>query len=160
MDPRESALTTDFRDFITLLNAHSVRYLLIGGYAVVAYGSNRNTEDIDFWFDPEPGNTERLARVTQEFGIYPFTALELQEENQVFQFGFQPSRIDLLNKPHPDLSFGAAWERRVVGTDGAGLTFGIISLTDLRTLKRYANRSKDRLDLEILDKLERRSQKD
>ena len=44
-----SALTTDFREFLRLLNANRVDYLLVGGYAVGVHGYPRATVDLDIW---------------------------------------------------------------------------------------------------------------
>lgn len=41
-------LNQDFREFIQLLNAHKVEYLVVGGYAVGCHGRPRYTGDIDF----------------------------------------------------------------------------------------------------------------
>lgn len=38
------------------LNAAGARYLLIGGFAVIAHGASRTTKDIDFLVDPDPAN--------------------------------------------------------------------------------------------------------
>ena len=40
-------LSPDFKDFIRLLNARGVRYLVVGGYAVALHGHPRYTKDID-----------------------------------------------------------------------------------------------------------------
>ncbi len=40
-------LHPDFKDFLKLLNAHEVKYLLVGGYAVGFYGYPRATADMD-----------------------------------------------------------------------------------------------------------------
>ena len=37
-------LQDDFKEFLKLLNANEVKYLLIGGYAVSYYGYVRTTE--------------------------------------------------------------------------------------------------------------------
>lgn len=42
-------LPPDFKEFLKLLAAHKVRYLLIGGYAVNAFGYVRNTIEMDVW---------------------------------------------------------------------------------------------------------------
>jgi hypothetical protein len=52
-----------FDDLIRLarsLNAHAVRYVLIGGFAVIAHGGARTTKDIDLLLDPDPANMERV----------------------------------------------------------------------------------------------------
>jgi 2-hydroxy-3-keto-5-methylthiopentenyl-1-phosphate phosphatase len=39
-------LNPDFREFIALLNAHEVRYLVVGGYAVGMHGHPRYINDL------------------------------------------------------------------------------------------------------------------
>lgn len=40
-------LNQDFKEFLSLLNAHKVRYLIIGGFAVAFHGHPRYTKDLD-----------------------------------------------------------------------------------------------------------------
>jgi hypothetical protein len=47
------------------LNANHVRYVLIGGFAVIAHGGARTTKDIDLLIDPEPGNVARVRSALQ-----------------------------------------------------------------------------------------------
>ncbi len=42
-------LTDDFKEFLRLLNANRVDYLLVGGYAVGLHGYPRATVDLDVW---------------------------------------------------------------------------------------------------------------
>lgn len=42
------------------LNEHGARYLLIGGFAVIAHGAGRTTKDIDFLVDPSSENVSRV----------------------------------------------------------------------------------------------------
>lgn len=44
-------LNPDFKEFIQLLNANQVDYLIIGGYAVAIHGHPRYTKDIDIWVE-------------------------------------------------------------------------------------------------------------
>lgn len=48
------------------LNEHAVRYVLIGGFAVIAHGAARTTKDIDLLIDAAP---ENIARVRAALGI-------------------------------------------------------------------------------------------
>ncbi len=45
-------LTPDFKEFAALLNSNKVEYLVVGGYALAAYGHPRYTGDLDFWIGP------------------------------------------------------------------------------------------------------------
>lgn len=48
------------------LNAAHARYLLVGGFAVIAHGATRFTKDIDLLVDDDPDN---IARVKQGLSI-------------------------------------------------------------------------------------------
>ena len=48
------------------LNEAGARYLLIGGFAVIAHGAGRFTKDIDLLVDDSPGN---VARVKQGLAV-------------------------------------------------------------------------------------------
>jgi hypothetical protein len=54
-------LPSDFKEFLRLLDAHRVEYLLIGGYAVNYHGYPRATTDMDIWIAVDPADLERLA---------------------------------------------------------------------------------------------------
>ena len=46
----------DFKEFLKLLVTHEARFLLIGGYAVNAFGYVRNTVDLDVWIASDEGS--------------------------------------------------------------------------------------------------------
>jgi len=54
-------LPRDFKEFLRLLNAHAVEYLLIGGYAVNYHGYPRATADMDIWIAVHPTNANRVV---------------------------------------------------------------------------------------------------
>lgn len=56
-------LTSDFKEFIELLNAHEVKYLIVGGYAVAYHGHPRYTKDLDVWIMPDPSNANQLTGI-------------------------------------------------------------------------------------------------
>ena len=62
-------LLPDFKELLKLLNAHQVKYLLIGGYAVGYHGYPRATADMDIWVAIDPQNAEKLGAVLVEFGF-------------------------------------------------------------------------------------------
>lgn len=53
--------------FIRLLHKHAVRYLMVGGEAVIFHGHSRLTGDVDFFFDAEGDNTSRFFKAFDEF---------------------------------------------------------------------------------------------
>jgi len=62
-------LPQDFREFLKLLNANSVEYLLIGGYAVNLHGYVRTTNDLDIWVNVTLENAGRIEKAVREFGF-------------------------------------------------------------------------------------------
>ena len=56
-------LNENFVDFIKLLNEYNVKYVLIGGWAVVIHGYTRNTGDMDFFVDTSEENAEKIISV-------------------------------------------------------------------------------------------------
>ncbi len=55
-------LNQDFKEFIRSLNNNSVRYLVIGGYAVAVHGYPRYTKDIDIWVELSPKTPKESLR--------------------------------------------------------------------------------------------------
>jgi len=65
------SLADDFKEFLKSLNSNSVEYLLIGGYAVGAYGHIRATKDLDIWVNVArkmPLNRSHTLRVRLRIG--------------------------------------------------------------------------------------------
>ncbi len=49
-------MNSDFKDLLRLFGAHSVRYLVVGGYAVSHHAQPRFTKDLDLWIEPDCAN--------------------------------------------------------------------------------------------------------
>ncbi|MDR1813319.1 MAG: nucleotidyltransferase [Tannerella sp.] len=92
------ALNKDFKEFIGLLNAHEVQYLVVGGYAVALYGHPRYTKDIDIWVSSDRQNAQNLIAALTEFGFsFPnLNADDFTTPDAIIQLGYPPNRIDLL----------------------------------------------------------------
>ncbi len=56
-------------DFLKKLSEHKVEYLLVGGFAVNAYGFARNTGDLDLWVNDTPENRKALGQACAAAGI-------------------------------------------------------------------------------------------
>ena len=88
----------DFSEFLKLLNAHRVEYLLIGGFAVALHGYPRATADMDVWVARDRSNAERLVSCLREFGFdTPNLTPELFDDpNRIVRMGVAPLRIEIL----------------------------------------------------------------
>jgi WD40 repeat protein len=60
-------MNSDFRDLLKLFNAHRVRYLVVGGYAVMKYTEPRYTKDLDIWVEASPKNARAVFRALRRF---------------------------------------------------------------------------------------------
>ncbi len=58
----------DFKDLLSAFNAHSVRYLIVGGYAYARYAEPRTTKDLDLFIRPDPGNALAAYNALAQFG--------------------------------------------------------------------------------------------
>lgn len=62
-------LDQDFKEFIQSLNDNSVRYLVIGGYAVAAHGHPRHTKDLGVWIASSRENAMRMILALEHSGF-------------------------------------------------------------------------------------------
>ena len=144
-------LNQDFKEFIQSLNENSVRYLVIGGYAVALHGHPRYTKDLDVWIESNPENAARIVKALEQFG---FASLGLKTEDfvvpdQVIQLGFPPDRIDILTSAE-GIDFASCYASRVqVTIEGTAVNF--IDVENLKKNKRAAGRLQDLADLESLE---------
>ncbi len=149
-------LTPDFKEFAALLNSNKVEYLVVGGYALAAYGHPRYTGDLDFWIGTDALNADRVLAALDQFGFGSLgvSKADLTTTNNVIQMGYAPARIDLLTSID-GVDFADCYQRRlIVVLDGVEL--GFISLDDFKTNKRAVGRHKDLADLEALEGLRKR----
>ena len=102
------------KEFIALLNSHSVEYLIVGGHAVAFHGHPRFTGDIDFFIRMTPSNAQRLLAVLNDFGFgsVGITVRDLLEPKRILQLGQPPNRIDILTSIS-GVDFDSAWASRV-----------------------------------------------
>lgn len=146
----DPALPPDFSEFLRLLNAHRVSYLIVGGYAVGFHGHPRATADIDIWIPMREDTAQQLVTVLRAFGFdVPQLSADLfLRPDQVIRLGVPPLRIELLTTI-AGVEFDACYARAVQGTLG-DVEVCIIALDDLKANKRSAGRHQDLADLDHL----------
>jgi len=140
-----------------------LRYVLVGGFAVNAYGVIRATKDMDICPDPERANLRRLAGVLRELdavqmGMEEFDAAELPfDPTSVddlarggnFRLATRLGNLDVmqwLSGIPEDLAYPTLAGDSIVA-ELAGLFVPVCSLRQLRAMKRAAGRPQDLQDL-------------
>jgi hypothetical protein len=142
----------DFKELLSLLERYKVRYLVVGGYAVMKYTEPRFTKDLDLWISTDEENAKAVFAALKEFGapLKGLTHRDFAEEGYFYKMGNPPLRVDIMMSI-PGMTFDEAWSRREkVDLEGAQLPF--ISRTDLIKAKVASGRPQDLLDVKKLQK--------
>lgn len=155
----------DTQDLIRRLSDHKVRYLIVGGMAVIYHGYARLTGDVDFLIEPTKANAFRAYRALLEFwgGSIPFVhgPADLLAKGAIIQFGTRPNRIDFMSSI-TGVTFKEAWAGRIrekIQTRDGEYPLPIIGIAALEKNKRALGRHKDLDDLLYIKPLIGRSKK-
>ena len=149
-------MTDQINNIFSIFFKFKVKYIVIGGFAVNLYGYTRNTGDLDIYIDDSIQNRKNLREAFIEIGIGDFEALETMQ----FVAGWTEfnldygMRLDLMtnikgleDKPFDELLNVAT----IVFLNEIPVYF--IDFKNLIISKKAANRLKDILDIEELNKL-------
>lgn len=150
-------LNQRFIEILEALLRNEVDFLLIGGYAVNYHGYGRPTGDLDIWLRPDNVTKNKLLKV--------FTDLKFKNEDieSIGKFNFEeavfffhgkaPLRIDFLTRVNQVL-FDDAWKKRNI-LHLHDLHIPVVDYYDLIKTKISTGRTKDKLDIEELQKINR-----
>lgn len=148
----------DIKQLLRSLLGHKVKFLVIGGWALPAYGRTRFTKDVDIFFEPTKVNAKRLVSALAEIGYDGIrdVPLEIVRRKKILMREYV-----LQADSHPSVkgaSFKEAW-RNKVETNIEGVKAFVPSLDNLIDMKKAAGRPIDLLDLEYLHELKGRREK-
>jgi hypothetical protein len=145
----------DFKELLSTLNAHKIKYLIVGGYAVGFHAQPRATKDLDILIRPDLQNAEAVHNALAEFGapLQGVTPHDLLDRDGFFRMGHAPVMIEILPWIK-GIEFDDAWKRRVesVIDPETGLTAFMMSREDLVTAKLAAGRPQDLADVDAIRK--------
>ncbi|RLD32260.1 MAG: hypothetical protein DRI73_07335 [Bacteroidetes bacterium] len=153
-------LNKDYKDILQSFTDESVKFLLVGAYALAAHGYPRATMDIDLWVKPSPDNATAVIQALRKFGapLHEVSLADLQNDDTIFQIGVAPRRIDIITGVS-GLKFNKAFSQSLV-IDIEGLVIHYLSLEDLILNKKASGRTKDLADVEALEALKRESKEE
>ncbi|SPE37433.1 hypothetical protein SBA3_2640011 [Candidatus Sulfopaludibacter sp. SbA3] len=106
----------DYKDLLSAFHAHGVRYLIVGGYAVIFHAQPRFTNYIEVFIKADPANARAVDAALSEFRapLQNIRPEEFAQRSSFFRFGRDPRGIDIL-ADLPGVDFDTAWERRQEG---------------------------------------------
>ena len=142
----------DYEEFLELLSANGVKFLIIGAHAVAFYARPRATKDIDILHEPTKESAVGILKAIRAFlGGYDLGLAidDLCNPDLIVQLGVAPVRIDLMCSISGIGSFEDTWSKRTIGKYGE-TDVSYISLDDLIRNKEKANREQDKADLKYL----------
>jgi hypothetical protein len=143
-------MNSDYLELLQCFADFKVRYLIVGGYAVIHYAEPRYTKDLDIWIEASDLNGKRVLKALTQFGapVANLTVSDLAKPGLLYVFGIPPLRVDVLNRLK-GANFAAAWETRKRFTiSGVGCWY--VDKKTLIKLKRAAGLPQDKADLERL----------
>jgi len=156
---------TEFRpqEILRVLDAHGVRYVLIGGLAAVLHGASHVTTDVDVVPEDARANLDRLSRALQELDARIRTTGEpdgipfdhsVESLSRVRVWNLQTSQGDLDITFQPSGTRGYEDLRKdVVTMEVRGIEVPVASLADVVRSKEAAGRARDRAALPALREL-------
>ena len=147
--------TESHQNLLKVFVQHKVKFMLVGGYAVVYYGYKRTTGDMDLWLEPSNENKVRLLKALE---VFDFNTEDLQHISDLdftkhiaFHFWEEPERVDCMTYIS-NVSFEEADKVKTIATFD-DIELPIIHYTHLITSKISSERLKDRADVEELQRI-------
>jgi predicted nucleotidyltransferase len=172
--PRPSTMVEPmsiFEPVIDALARAGVRYVIVGGVAVVLHGYARLTADLDVAVDLAPAEAAKAIRALTEAGLRPVATVDPQdfadpdirarwvEERNMKVFSLRdagnPMVVVDLFVTNP-IEFATLWERSEEA-ELYGHEVRIASVPDLIAMKRLAGRPQDESDIDALEEILRRN---
>ncbi len=146
-----------------------VEFVLVGGFAVQLHGFVRSTIDLDIVLAMDDINLGRFIDVAKKFGLAPVIPVPIEalknaaqidqwhREKGMLAFALREpqaggSVIDVLVRP--EVTFDTLKKDAVVA-QLFGRAVMVASIDHLLVMKRAANRPKDRLDIDALERIKR-----
>ena len=147
------------RELLERLAAAEVRFVIVGGLAVNAWGHVRGTQDVDLVPGPERENLERLAEVLEALGGRVETPQGRLAAGAVRTFLAAGDRtliatdlghVDVL-QGLPQIPVFSQLDAEAVTVDLGGTSVRVCALEALLEMKRASDRPRDRDDVEALE---------
>jgi|APCry1669192700_1035426.scaffolds.fasta_scaffold00478_6 predicted nucleotidyltransferase len=143
----------NYIDFINLLKKYEVKFVLVGGLAVVVHGHYRTTKDMDLFYECSEENCLKLIKSINDFGFkYLNLSIEdLMDSSGYVKLGNAPVRIDLFCDL-PGVNFEEVYKMAFDYTED-GIELKVIHVNHLIQNKLTVGRDQDLSDAKKLKKI-------
>lgn len=166
--------TGDLERIFAALEEAGVRYLVVGGVAVVLHGHPRLTADLDLAIALDPANVRATAGALRSLGYRPRTPVSLDDlaDPEQRRSWIDEKNLTVLSLASPEVPltevdlfaaepfpFEPAYRRALTVSIGSTRVTAA-SFEDLVALKRMAGRPKDLADVAALEAIRREDEAD
>lgn len=150
-----------FEAILSALQAQNVRYVLIGGLAMISHGSDQLTRDVDICYSRDPANLEAVVRALAPLhprlrgapeGLPFIWDARTLRSGSNFTLTTDIIDLDLLGYAAGAESFDDLYAR-AKEVELLGIPVRVASVDDLISMKRAAGRAKDQTHLMELERL-------
>jgi predicted nucleotidyltransferase len=147
------------RELLERLVRAEIRFVLVGGLAVNAWGYVRGTQDVDVVPDPDPANLTNLDALLRGLGGKVDVGGQLLDSNSISTFLRTGDRtfvrtdlgqVDVL-QGLPQVPRYEDLEKQAKQIDIDGLPVRVCSLKHLLEMKRASSRPRDHEDIQALE---------
>jgi hypothetical protein len=156
-----------FEEVLVLLRDGGVRFIVVGGTAVILHGVPRTTADLDLVVDMEASNLRRLVSAMNRLGYQPRAPVPSEalcdpEQRRIWiaEKGMRAFTFHLPGHPLSDIDVlidspldFAQLSLRAERVDAGGLLLHIAAVEDLIHMKKIAGRDQDLADADALRRL-------
>jgi len=153
-------MNTQIIEIWNYLSLNKVNYLTIGGFAVNIYGYGRNTGDIDIFIEDSIENRINLQKALKQSGIGDFENIKTMQfvpgwTDITLNFNL---RLDIMTsvKGLENTDFQELLKKAYIA-EISGIPVYFLDYESLIKAKKATNRPKDILDIEELEKINKKS---
>jgi predicted nucleotidyltransferase len=142
----------DLEELLSALNAHNVRYVVVGGHALAVHAQPRATKDLDIFIDRRPDNAKAIYAALAAYGapLGDTTSEDFEKPNSILRLGVPPICVDILQNID-GVDFDSVWHASSEHTvDGFRARY--ISAEHLIKNKLASGRLQDLADVEAIQK--------
>ncbi len=87
----------DYKDLLSAFQSHGVKYLVVGGFAMIHHSQPHFTKDMDLFIQADPENARATYAALAEFGVSlkGISPEDFTDSSSFFRFDREPKGFDI-----------------------------------------------------------------